>query len=200
MVLERYREKGKIGAKDIPILVDHQEWVSLFGKSNDPRLMYCCFMLRKMLRKKEKIEREIVQIKKDKKKHMDRIIKLSQEINNEGNEDAIEEMEEVQGSVLNLIKKLDQLEERHYILKERIRNINIRLLECTVQAAYRTIRKQERIVERTADRIEYLKAQLNQAIDRKHSIEDRKTRIYRLIHSFLGSEETNKLDESLLEG
>lgn len=185
--------------KSVHLLIKDEEWLHLFKESKNLKIKHYYLRLKKIVEEKENIQKRIEEIKIEKKKDMQMIIVLSQKANDEGDTVAVQKMEEMQRGINYSNEQLDKLEMQEQNLREKMKEMNLKLLEITVDSAYKEIKKKEEDLERIIEEIESLKNRLNRTINTKYGIEEEKTRLYRWVHSFLGSDETNKLDEDYLE-
>lgn len=185
--------------KEIPLLIHEDVWMDFFRTYGNVWIKVKHSKLVRLDAEGKEIERLLEGAKKDKKKNMNRVIELSEMINNEGKEAALSEMEETQALIQRLNSEIEALEARRLSVNERKRKLNFDILNDTVKIAYEEIKKQERILENISGEIEGLKEMLNRSIDRKHGIEEQKNQLYRLVHGLIGRDETNKMDGTYLE-
>ncbi len=181
------------------LLIEDQEWMHLFDQRANFKIKHFSAKLKKMVEERDNIEKQIDDLKRNKKKDMQMIIVMSQKANEEGDEAALQKMTEMQNAINHSNRQLEQLEGQQQNLLEKIEDTNRKLLEITVDFAYKEIKKMEEDLQKAQEEMDYLKNRLNDTINKKYSLEEDKSRMYKWVHSFLGSDETDKLDKDYLE-
>ena len=185
--------------KQVPVLAEDELWLGFYQSYQNFTLRRKYLRLVRLLSHQKEIDENIRTIKKDKRKSLNAVFMLSQKAHS-GEDDMVSgEMEAEKDRIETLNRQLSELAERRQRLKEETANANLALLKQTIRVAYTGIKKHERQQQDIAGQIDALKASLNDMIDKKHSLEEEKSSLYRLVHALIGREEADKLDRDYLE-
>lgn len=191
---------GTLKKNDIVILTLDERWNKLFKiipisnpiKKRQDRL-------NKLLGKEASLFQEQKRIEPEKKKHMNRIILLSQEAFEKNNDEAKKSLSESKQRIEQLNKRSTELENELFIIGNRIREANFQLLEETVRYVYKVIaksREKERKIEREVER---LKKRLRDLQAERQSMSAGWVDVYAFFHDLLGSDELTKLDNLFMK-
>ncbi|MBS3994563.1 MAG: hypothetical protein KGZ33_02110, partial [Alkaliphilus sp.] len=134
-------EDGLIRRKKIPVLILNKEWKILFEEYMTKDMLKSAKELREMLSEEKQSELQLKIIRKQKKQLMEKILLLSEEINNSEKKESINKMEETKEQILEINKKIDELEYNLEILPKKIENLNLSLLKDTINIAYGDIKE-----------------------------------------------------------
>lgn len=185
--------------KQIPVLSEDELWLGFYKNHQNFALRRKYQRLVRLLSHQKEIIENIRKIKKDKRESLNRVFMLSQKAYGGEDGEVSGEMEAEKNRIEALNSQLFELGARRQRLKEETVNANFALLKQTVRVAYNEIKKYERQQQDITGQIDALKASLNDMIDKKHSLEEEKSSLYRLVHALIGKEEADKLDKDYLE-
>ncbi len=181
---------------DISILILDERWNSLFGAADkSPEIIKCEESLKELLKDQARISAESKEISAHKKVCMDRILELTTEVFDHGNESAKSEMQECEKEIKRINERLAKIEEELDDMPGKLKEANLRLLENTVNLVYFKIRTNQKRVEELERIIEQERQSLKEHIDEKESLSQDDTDIYSYFHDLLGAEELEKLDK-----
>lgn len=191
-------EENLIRKKKIPVLIMDKEWKALFNE-------YMTKTMKKTVEElEEKISEEkqaIVQmkiLKKNKKALMEKVLKLSDDINTSQRSDSLIKLEQTKQEILETNEKIDELEYALEILPKEIEQLNLSLLKETIQVAYTDIVEGNERLKSLTKEILDLRDKLTNSWEEKLSLEERTATLYSYLHNTLGHEETDKLDKRFL--
>jgi predicted transcriptional regulator len=180
---------------DISILILDERWNSLFGAADkSPEIIKCEEDLRELLKEQSRISTESKEITAHKKVCMDRILELTTEVFDNGNENAKNEMQECEKEIKRINERLAKITEEQDNMPGMLKEANLRLLEKTVNIVYFKIRANQKRVEELERVIEQERQSLKEHIDEKEALSQSDTDIYSYFHDLLGGEELEKLD------
>lgn len=180
---------------DISLLILDERWNKLFiNTPKTPRIALCEEKLKELLKEEARLTAEALEIAADKKKHMDRIIKLTPAVFGENDEEAKKEMAFCEKEIKRINERSPQIKKALDDMPERIKAANLELLENTVSIVYFKIRSSSKRVEELEKLIEETRERLKQYIDEKESLSQDDNDIYSYFHDLLGGEELEKLD------
>ena len=198
MVKDINLEDGLIRRKKIPVLILNKEWKILFEEYMTKDMLKSAKELREMLSEEKQSELQLKIIRKQKKQLMEKILLLSEEINNSEKKESINKMEETKEQILEINKKIDELEYNLEILPKKIENLNLSLLKDTINIAYGDIKEGGSKMKTLTEEITKLRETLRLKWEDKLYWEKRTQQLYSYLHDNLGHEETNKLDRHFL--
>lgn len=191
-------EDGLIRRKKIPVLILNKEWKILFEEYMTKDMLKSAKELREMLSEEKQSELQLKIIRKQKKQLMEKILLLSEEINNSEKKESINKMEETKEQILEINKKIDELEYNLEILPKKIENLNLSLLKDTINIAYGDIKEGGSKMKTLTEEITKLRETLRLKWEDRLYWEKRTQQLYSYLHDNLGHEETNKLDRHFL--
>ncbi len=198
--LKKAAEKKKFDRKvlrknDISLLILDERWNSLFKNSEKTSdILECEEKLKELLKTQSRLIAESTEITTRKKKRMDRIIQLTPDAFDRNIEEARNEMHSCEDDINKINQRLKEIEAGLENMPELIKDVNLELLEVTVNLVYFRIRSNQRRVKELEYIIEDAKAKLKEYIDEKESLSEDDTEIYSYFHDLLGAEELEKLD------
>jgi len=180
---------------DISLLILDERWNRLFANAEKTASIERCEQkLRDLLKEQARLIAEQKEIAAAKKLHMDRIIRLTPDVYEKGDEKAKEEMMISEREIKNINARAREIEDELDRMPDRIKQANLELLEETVNIVYFKIRAGRKRVEELEKLIEETRAKLKEYIDEKETLSQDDTDIYSYFHDLLGAEEIEKLD------
>jgi len=183
----------------ISVLIKDKAWKELFEPHMTRSMNKIVKEIEKLLTEERNTKIELKKYQKQKKKLMESILYLSDELNRHHNESALEKLEKAKEEILKINPKIDELQWKlEQILPKEIEKYNLDLLKETVEIAYRDIQEGNKKVSSLTEKITNLRQQLSDAWEEKIATEQRVEALYSYLHHTLGYEETNKLDEQFL--
>ncbi|QXM05308.1 hypothetical protein [Crassaminicella indica] len=194
VVLDEYiMKKNKI-----PVLIKDTEWKSLFEECMTKSMKKTAKALEeKVAEEKEAIKQYNIH-RKLKQNLMERILKLSDEVNNNQKESLLIQLEDAKEKLLEVNDRIDELQFKLEILPKEIEGLNMELLKESVEIAYKDIEDGNKKLKELTEEIIKLRDQLKNSWDEKLNLESRVETLYAYLHNTLGYEQTNKLDKQFL--
>ena len=187
-------DKKILRKNDISLLILDERWNKLFA--NTPKTSVIERSEHKLREiHKEELTAEQKEIASLKKKHMDKIMKLTPDVFEKGDEAAKKEMHQSEREIKRINERSAQIEELLDNMPDRIKEANIELLEKTVSIVYFKIRSSKKRVEELEKLIEESRVKLKEYIDEKETLSQDDTDIYSYFHDLLGGEELERLDK-----
>jgi DNA repair exonuclease SbcCD ATPase subunit len=192
-------EDNIVKKNKIPILIYNPEWMQLFINFNSKSLKKSVTKLEELLSREKDCEAEQKELERRKKTLMNKILYISNEINEDNNLDAIPKMEETQRELLQINEKLPMLLEELETLPTLINQQNIVVLKETIKRAYDLIKENKDETIKSQEEINQIRQRLGELITRKVEAEERVNKLYSFIHGMVGAGEMEKLDEQYLK-
>lgn len=192
-------EKDIIAKNKIPILINDAAWLKLFGDAGDKHINNARKELETLLEKQQFVDRQLKEKSKEKRKIMNKILTLSDELNNNQLTEGTELLGEYQQEIHSLNDEIDNLTFEQEMLPKQIKDANLDLIKVTIKLAYKQLSEWEGSLEPLNTEIESLRNRLRELIDKKNNYEEKINTTYRFLHGMLGSKEMEKLDKNMLD-
>ncbi len=185
---------------NISLLILDERWNKLFVNTpKTPAVERCEQKLRELLMEEARLTTEQKEIAASKKRHMDRIMRLTTAVFENNDENAIREMQVSENEIKRINDRKVHIDKQLDGMPERIRQANLELLEHTVNVVYFKITASKKRVLELEKLIEETRTRLMEYIDEKESLSQDDTDIYSYFHDLLGGEELEKLDREFFK-
>lgn len=200
-MFQRDKEHEKILSDDvlrrsrIPLLHKDQNWISLFGKSNDRQINEIKDRLIELLKEEKRLNNLLKKYKKDKTKYVKLILRVSDSVNTDKNEDDIRFLDEYKERLLSVNEEIDDVEFRLDVIPDEIRSTNYALLNMTIKKGYIELREREEKLSDANEELDEVRERLKQLIEIKVENEEWINEIYTFMHRLLGSDIIDVLDK-----
>ncbi len=180
---------------DISLLILDERWNKLFANApKNPSIERSEQKLKELLKEESRLIAEQKEIAATKKTHINRIIKLTSEVFEEGSDSAKKEMQGSEREIKRINSRLERIEVLLEEMPNRKKLANLELLEKTVNIVYFKIGSARKRVRELEKLIEESRTKLKEYIDEKETLSQDNTDIYSYFHDLLGGEELEKLD------
>lgn len=181
---------------DISLLLLDERWNKLFvNNQKTPEIAACEDKLTGLFKSQARLLAEEKENAADKKKCMDMILKLTPAVFDAGDAAAKEEMQNCEKEIKKLNDRSAKNQEELDAIPDKIRDVNLELLENTVKAVYFKIRTEQKRVEELSALIAETRERLKAYIDEKETLSQDHTDTYSYFHDLLGGEELERLDK-----
>ncbi len=183
----------------IPILIYTPEWIQLFSNFRSKALNKIVAALEELLSNERELEDELKQLEKRKKVVMNKILYISNDINDKNNQAAIPKMEEAQRELLDINERMPIIIEELETLPDLINQQNTVLLKETIKRAYELIKENKTEAEKCQQEIVEIRKKLGTLIQKKVEHDEKVNKLYSFVHGMIGAAEMEKLDKSFFE-
>ncbi|KNF09188.1 hypothetical protein CLPU_4c02340 [Gottschalkia purinilytica] len=183
----------------LPLLINDEIWISLFDDVEDSDIVNAKIELKSLINNEKEIKKELKDKKKEKKKVMAKILKLSDEINNNNLSDGVVLLEQAERDVHEINDYIDDLTFQLEEFPKQIREANLKILKATVKYAYSDLIDSQSKYESITKELDILREKLRDLIQKKFDYEEKINKTYTFLHNTLGSEEIDKLDKDILD-
>ena len=181
-------ESALIGKK-IPILTLDNKWHQLFTQREyTPEIKDMEDELNGLLKRQAKVNEDNREIKKLKKKMMDEIVVLADELVRYPSKKTERKQEECKRILTECNEKLDACEEEMVELPRRINQLNNKLMLATMEICYRRIQKNTEELTEIDNWISNIRRELKKKIIRKQEKEAMIHQLYSYMHDIFGPE------------
>lgn len=182
-------EHALIGRK-IPILTLDNKWHQLFTKGEyTSEIKRMEDELNALIRRQGKVSDENREIKKLKKKLMDEIMVVADELVRDPSNKKLEKrQDECKRLLQECNEKLDANEEEMVELPREVNRINKKLMLATMEVCYRKLHKDTEELNEIEEWISSIRRELKKKIIRKQEKEARIHRLYSFMHDIFGAD------------
>ena len=180
-------EHALIGRK-IPILPLDNKWHKLFGQSEyTSEIRHMERDLNDLIKSQAKVSDENREIKKLKKKLMDEIVVLADELVRDPSSKTLEKkQDECKRLLTECNEKLDANEEKMVELPRKINKLNKQLMIATMEVCYRRLQLDTEELNEIDEWIGNIRRELKKKIIRKQEKEAKINRFYSYMHDIFG--------------
>lgn len=175
--------------KDIPILTLDNKWYRLFEvMSEDNNVASFEKQLNKLLRRQGKLNTESKDIKKLKKKLMNEIVPMVDDLGQNPNSSLEKQIDSNKKLIDECNERLERYQEELLDLPKAIRDCNIELMVCTMDYCYRKIKDNTEEIDEIANWVVSIRIELKKKLIRKQEREQRNFNIYSYMHDVFGAD------------
>lgn len=188
-------DRSVLRKNNIHLLILDERWNGLF--KNIPKtaeIIECEKKLKELLKEESRLTAEAKVISRRKKLCMDRILKLTTDVFDKNDEKAKVRMHKCENEIKYINKRMKEVEEGLEIIPDKIRDVNLELLEHTVNTVYFKMRENQRRNEELEKLTEVTKQKLMEYTEEKAILSEDNASTYSYFHDLIGGEELEKLD------
>ncbi len=187
--------------KNIPILTLDNKWHQLFGKADkNEQIIVLENELNELLRRQGKLNSELKEIKKLKKKFMDDIMLSADILDKEPNNKKEEKKMEDSKRLLNECnEKMESHEDELIELPRSIYQKNRELMIATMEVCYETLHANAKEIEEISIWIAKMRKELKKKIIRKQEGEQTNKELYAYMHDIFGPNVIEMFDIKVVE-
>ena len=194
---ERTKEELFIAAlqdKKIPVLTLDNKWYRLLDELGKEIVKECEEQLNTLLKRQGKLNTEVKDIKKLKKKLMSEIVSMADE-SSQGADAAVEKkIADNKRLIEECNEKLDSYQDELLELPREIEKINFQLMLLTMEYCYDAMQENTAVINETADWVTQVRIELKKRLIRKQELEQKNHEIYSYMHDIFGADVINLFD------
>lgn len=181
--------KSALVGKKIPILTLDNKWHKLFTQSEfTPELKGLEKTLNDLLKRQAKLNSETKEIKKLKKKLMDEVVVLADEMGEHPTRKQDKDMADHKRLIEECNEKMDAYEEELVELPRQINQVNNQLMLITMDVCYKKLKYSAKELEEIDEWISGIRRELKKKVVRKKEKEAVINRLYAYMHDIFGAE------------
>lgn len=188
---ERKKEELFIAAlqdKKIPVLTLDNKWYRLLDELGKEIVKECEEQLNTLLKRQGKLNTEVKDIKKLKKKLMSEIVSMADE-SSQGADAAVEKkIADNKRLIEECNEKLDSYQDELLELPREIEKINFQLMLLTMEYCYDAMQENTAVINETADWVTQVRIELKKRLIRKQELEQKNHEIYSYMHDIFGAD------------
>lgn len=181
--------KSALVGKKIPILTLDNKWHKLFTQSEfTSELKGLEKTLNDLLKRQAKLNSETKEIKKLKKKLMDEVVILADEMGDHPTKKQDKDMADHKRLIEECNEKMDAYEEELVELPRQINQVNNQLMLITMDVCYKKLKYSAKELEEIDEWISGIRRELKKKVVRKKEKEAIINRLYAYMHDIFGAE------------
>lgn len=180
--------------KKIPVLTLDNKWYRLLSALDRQNVADLEQSLNDLLRKQGKLNNDVKEIKKLKKKLMIEIVPMVDESGQDENDEISDAVSEHKRLIEECNEKLEGYEDDLMEIPKQIQDINNELMLKTMEYCYDTIQNNTEQINEIADWVTQIRIELKKRLIEKQEMEQKNHEIYSYMHDIFGAEVVNMFD------
>lgn len=174
--------------KRIPVLTLDNKWYQLLTEEARGKVSGLEEELNLLLKQQGKLNNEVKDIKRLKKRLMSEIVSLMDEMGQESGTESTKKIDQNKKLVEECNERLEVREDELLELPKKIEELNFQLMLATMECCYDTMRENEDGIREIADWIADIRVELKKRLIRKQEMEKHNNDIYSYMHDIFGAE------------
>ena len=180
--------------KKIPILTLDNKWYRLLDELGKETVKELEDQLNTLLKRQGKLNTECKDIKRLKKKLMNEIVPMVDELEQSGDKKLAKAIEEHKRLIAECNGKLEGYQEELMDLPREIDQINGKLMFLTMEYCYDTMQDNTAQIEEIAEWVTQVRIELKKNLIRKQEMEQKNHEIYAYMNDIFGADVVNLFD------
>lgn len=180
--------------KKLPILTLDNKWYKLLDDGTRAAVKGIEEQLNSLLKRQGKLNTEIGEIRKLKKKLMGEIVPMVDEAAQTGNKALEKKIDQHKKLVEECNERLDSHKEELLELPRQIDRLNFQLMMTTMDCCYDTMHDNTKEIRRTEDWVKEIRIELKKRLVRKQEMEQHNHEIYSYMHDVFGADVVDVFD------
>lgn len=174
--------------KKIPILTLDNKWYRLFDEETRVQVGELEEELNDLLKKQGRLNNEVKNIKRLKKKLMGEIVSLADEASSEEKEETNRKLDQNKKLVEDCNQRLEGYQDELLDLPREIEQANFRLMLATMDCCYGSMQENGEKIREIEDWVTEIRIELKKRLIRKQEMEQQNNAIYSYMHDVFGAE------------
>lgn len=183
-----------LSGKSIPVLTLDNKWYRLLDELGRNSVKEYEEQLNTLLKRQGKINGEIRDIKRIKKKLMGEIVPMVDEAGDEGSAQIEKRIEENKRLIAECNQKLEVSQDELKDMPGAIRDMNFQLMLKTMEYCYDEIQENTEQIAEIEEWVTQIRIELKKRLIQKQSMEEMNHRIYGYMHDIFGAEVIDLFD------
>lgn len=180
--------------KKIPILTLDNKWYRLLDDETRGRVAGTEEQLNTLLKRQGKLNTEIKDIKKLKKKLMSEIVAMANEAEQNDSDEIAKKMEQHKNLVEECNERLAEYQDELLELPREIDRLNYQLMLATMECCYTAMQENTKEIEAIAEWVTGIRIELKKRLVKKQEMEQQNHAIYSYMHDVFGADVVNLFD------
>lgn len=177
-------------SKHIPIVILDPKWHQIFEQVSKPSyLVGKEARMNELLKRQGKLNTDLKEIRKLKKRLMDEILSISEALQaNEGNKKLEKKLEENKRLIDECNEKTDAYEDELIEIPREMEQLNYSMMMDTIDLVYDRIEHNKQDIDKIGGWINQVRIELKKNLVRKQEREAQNARLYAALHDVYGAE------------
>lgn len=180
--------------KKIPVLTLDSKWYRLLNEIGKEAVKELEEQLNTLLKRQGKLTTEMKEIKKLKKKLINDIVPMVDEMEQSGNKKLEKDIEEHKRLVEECNEKIEGYQEELMDLPREIDRVNIQLMLMTMEYCYDIMQDNTKKIQEISEWVAKMRVELKKNLIHKQEMEQRNHDIYGYMHAVFGADVVNLFD------
>lgn len=180
--------------KKIPVLTLDNKWYRLLNELDKTAVTEYTDRLNSLLKRQGKLNNEIKEIKKLKKKLMNEIVPMVDEAGQNSNKGLDKEIEEHKRLIAECNERLESHQDEMLELPGEIEQVNFQLMLKTMEYCYDYMQENTSEINEIAEWVTSIRIELKKRLIHKQEMEQKNFEIYSYMHDIFGAEVVNLFD------
>lgn len=180
--------------KKIPTLTLDNKWYRLLNEMGRVSVKDLEDELNNLLKRQGKLNTETKDIKRLKRKLMNEIVPMVDEMEQGGNRELDKKIQEHKRLIEECNEKLESYEDELLELPREIERTNVRLMKLTMEYCYETMQENMDEIQQISDWVTEIRIELKKQLVRKQEMEKKNQDIYAYMHDIFGADVVDLFD------
>ena len=180
--------------KRIPVLTLDNKWYRLLNTLDRQNVAELEQDLNNLLRKQGKLNNDVKDIKRLKKKLMSEIVPMVDEAGQDESDEISDAVSEHKRLIEECNEKIDGFEDELKDIPKQIQEVNQELMLKTMEYCYDTIQNNTEQINEISDWVTQIRIELKKKLIEKQEMEQKNHEIYSYMHDIFGAEVVNMFD------
>ena len=180
--------------KKVPILTLDNKWYRLLNELGREAAKDLEEQLNELLKRQGKLTTEAKDIKKLKKKLMNEIVPMVDEVEQTKDKNLLKEIDDHKRLIEECNQKLDSYQEELMDLPREIEQVNQKLMLLTMEYCYDTMQENTEQINAIGDWVTNIRIELKKNLIRKQEMEQKNHEIYAYMNDIFGAEVMDLFD------
>lgn len=180
--------------KNIPVLTLDHKWYRLFDELGRDDVKELSGQLNTLLKRQGRVNTEIKDIRKLKKKLMSEIVSMVDQMASDNDKEIEKKVEDNKRLIEECNEKLEAYEDELLELPREIERLNYQLMLVTMECCYRTMQQNTTEIKEIEDWVTEIRMELKKRLVHKQEMEQKNHEIYSYMHDVFGAEVLNLFD------
>lgn len=180
--------------KKVPVLTLDNKWYRLLNELGREASKDLEDQLNELLKRQGKLTTEAKDIKKLKKKLMNEIVPMVDEVEQTKDKKLLKEIDDHKRLIEECNQKLDSYQEELMDLPREIEQVNQKLMLLTMEYCYDTLQENTQQINEIGDWVTNVRIELKKNLIRKQEMEQKNHEIYAYMNDIFGADVMNLFD------
>ena len=180
--------------KKVPVLTLDNKWYRLLNELGREAAKDLENQLNELLKRQGKLTTEAKDIKKLKKKLMNEIVPMVDEVEQTKDKKLLKEIDDHKRLIEECNQKLDSYQEELMDLPREIEQVNQKLMLLTMEYCYDTLQENTQQINEIGDWVTNVRIELKKNLIRKQEMEQKNHEIYAYMNDIFGADVMNLFD------